>query len=171
MTMTTILVGCCFTTVGRFRPARASSYRRLQRMCIPSRRRPKTGKRCLNPWQVLSIVNTRGLSDPRTPANELSLRYTLDSGFRALSMRVLTVHVLLGVMLLVHCKQGAGEERGPQGSEGKPLVVDLRSPPRAAPPATAFDMNNIPAGPSTAEERERTIGGRRKPKTSPCASS
>ena len=75
-----------------------------------------------------------------------------------MSTRILTVLVFLGSALLLRCERGAGEERGPQGSEGKHLVVDLRRPPRSAPPATAFDMNNIPAGPSTAEERENYWG-------------
>ncbi len=57
-------------------------------------------------------------------------------------------------MLLLHCKQGARDERGPQAPEGEPPVVDLRRPPRAAPPATAVDTNIFPAGPRTAEEGE-----------------
>ncbi len=77
----------------------------------------------------------------------------------ALSTRILMVPVLLGSVLLLHCERGAGEERGPHASEGEPLVVDLRRPPRAAPSATAFDMNNIPAGPRTPEEREKYWGG------------
>ncbi len=72
-----------------------------------------------------------------------------------MSTRILTVLVFLGGVLLLHCERNAGEERGPKGSEGEPTVVDLRRPPRAAPPATAYDMNNIPAGPVTAEEREK----------------
>lgn len=85
-----------------------------------------------------------------------------------MSTRILTVLVFLGSVLLLRCERGAGEERGPQGSEGKHLVVDLRRPPRSAPPATAFDMNNIPAGPSTAEERENYWGAQEAKDESLC---
>jgi hypothetical protein len=57
------------------------------------------------------------------------------------------VLVFLGSVLLLHCERGAGEERGPQGSEGEPPVVDLRRPPPAAPPVPWFDTDIVPARP------------------------
>lgn len=78
------------------------------------------------------------------------------------------VLVFLGSVLLLHCKQGAGDERGPQGSEGEPPVVDLRRPPPAAPPVPGFDTDIIPARPSTAEERQNYWGAQEAKDESMC---
>ncbi len=85
-----------------------------------------------------------------------------------MSTRILTVLVFLGSVLLLHCERGAGEERAPQGSEGEPPVVDLRRPPRAAPPVPGFDTDIVPARPSTEEEREKYWGAQEAKDESMC---